>query len=89
MLSRSNLATAKAPRHVVHGGIQTPPTDQWAPFEWVEPRLGKQVHGEITTIRPEGVSGSLCAGFWRAGPTFSRRITGRIAQARLFIPARR
>jgi uncharacterized cupin superfamily protein len=69
MSNRSNLATAIAPRHVVHGGVQNPPANQWAPFEWVEPRLGKQIHGEITVIRPEGVSGTLSAGFWRTGPT--------------------
>ena len=69
MSSRSNLAKAAAPRHVVHGGVQNPPADQWVPFEWVEPHLGKQVHGEITVIRPEGASGSLSAGFWRTGPT--------------------
>jgi len=63
------MSTEVLPRHVVHGGVQNAPADQWAPFEWVEPRLGPQVAGEIAIIRPEGVSGSLSAGFWRTGPT--------------------
>lgn len=55
--------------HVVHGGIQDTPKDQWVPFEWEEPRLGPCVHGEIAVIRPFGTSGTLMAGFWRTGPT--------------------
>src|SRR4051812_40200484 len=57
------------PRYTVYGGVQNPPAGQWAPFDWIEPRLGRQVHGEVTIIRPEGTSGSLQAGFWRTGPT--------------------
>lgn len=57
------------PRYTVHRGVQNPPADQWAPLEWIEPGLGKQVHGEVTISRPEGTSGSLQAGFWRTGPT--------------------
>lgn len=41
----------------------------WVPFEWDEPGIGRQVHGEVAVFRPEGVSGSLQAGFWRTGPT--------------------
>lgn len=55
--------------HKVHGGTQNPSPDQWIPFEWEEPKLGRQVHGEIAVIRTHGTSGSLMAGFWRTGPT--------------------
>lgn len=55
--------------HKVHGGTQNPSPDQWIPFEWEEPKLGRQVHGEIAVIRTQGTSGSLMAGFWRTGPT--------------------
>jgi uncharacterized cupin superfamily protein len=55
--------------HVVHGGTQDVPRDQWLPFEWEEPRLGRCVHGEIAIVRPSGTSGTLMAGFWRTGPT--------------------
>ncbi|KAK7732898.1 hypothetical protein SLS57_000841 [Botryosphaeria dothidea] len=55
--------------YVVHGGSQNPPPTEWVPFEWNEPRFGKQIHGEVAVYRPEGVSGSLSAGFWRTGPT--------------------
>ncbi len=51
--------------HVVHGGTQDLPKDAWVPFEWDEPRLGRQVSGEIAVIRPSGTSGNLTAGFWR------------------------
>lgn len=57
------------PRYTVHRGVQNPPADQWAPFDWIEPSLGRQIHGEVTIARPEGTSGSLQAGFWRTGPT--------------------
>lgn len=66
----SDIATAEAPNleAKVHGGVQCLPNRKWAPFEWVEPRLGPQVHGEFCTIRTNGVSGQLTAGFWRTGP---------------------
>jgi uncharacterized cupin superfamily protein len=54
--------------HVVHGGTQDLPKDAWVPFEWDEPRLGRQVAGEIAVIRPSGTSGNLTAGFWRCRP---------------------
>lgn len=57
------------PTHVVHGSTQDVPKDQWVPFEWEEPRLGRQVYGEIAVVRPHGTAGNLMAGFWRAGPT--------------------
>ncbi|WP_454280372.1 cupin domain-containing protein [Sphingomonas sp. Marseille-Q8236] len=57
------------PRYAVHGGVQNEPNDKWLPFEWVEPRFGAQMHGEYVVTRPEGMSGSLSAGFWRTGPT--------------------
>ena len=63
------MTTAVLPRLVVHGGVQNEASEKWAPLEWVEPRLGPQVHGEYVVIRPAGVSGSLLAGFWRTGPT--------------------
>lgn len=56
-------------KHVVHSGKQAPPNDQWSPFEWDEPKLGKQTHGEVTIARSFGVTGNLSAGFWRTGPT--------------------
>jgi uncharacterized cupin superfamily protein len=63
------VVQADTSKHKVHGGNQNPPADQWVPFEWNEPRLGKQVHGEIAIARAFGTSGSLSAGFWRTGPT--------------------
>lgn len=63
------MTTEVLPRLAVHGGRQNEPAERWMPFEWIEPRFGAQVHGEYTVIRPEGVSGSLSAGFWRTGPT--------------------
>ena len=54
-------------KDTVHGGTQNPQPEQWHPFEWEEPRLGKQVHGEIAVIRSGGTSGSLQAGLWRTG----------------------
>jgi uncharacterized cupin superfamily protein len=51
--------------HVVHGGTQDLPKEAWVSFEWDEPRLGRQVAGEIAVIRPSGTSGNLTAGFWR------------------------
>ncbi|MBL6751564.1 MAG: DUF861 domain-containing protein [Nevskia sp.] len=58
-----------AASHQVHGGTQNPAPDQWVPFEWEEPGLGRQVHGEIAVVRRHGTSGWLQAGFWRTGPT--------------------
>jgi uncharacterized cupin superfamily protein len=55
--------------HVVHGGTQDVPKERWVPFEWEEPVLGRQVHGEIVVMREFGTSGQLSAGFWRTGPT--------------------
>jgi uncharacterized cupin superfamily protein len=60
---------AQPTTHVVHGGKQTPPASKWTPFEWEEPKLGKQVHGEVTIARAFAVSGNLSSGFWRTGPT--------------------
>jgi uncharacterized cupin superfamily protein len=54
--------------HVVHGSTQDLPPDRWVPFDWQEPRLGRQVYGEIAVVRPFGTSGELSAGFWRARP---------------------
>ncbi|WP_224401707.1 cupin domain-containing protein [Pseudonocardia sp. ICBG1034] len=53
----------------VHGSTPNPAPEEWGPFEWDEPRLGRQVAGEMTVFRPHGTSGSLQAGFWRTGPT--------------------
>lgn len=52
-------------RRKVHGGVSCPPASAWTAFEWLEPRLGLQTHGEITVIRTHGTSGNLTAGFWR------------------------
>lgn len=60
---------ASTSNHKVHGGNPNPSPEQWTAFEWQEPRLGRQVHGEITIVRKHGTSGSLTAGFWRTGPT--------------------
>lgn len=35
----------------------------------MEPKLGKQVHGEVTIARTFGSTGDLSSGFWRIGPT--------------------
>lgn len=56
-------------KHVVHRGAQTPAAKDWVPFEWEEPKLGKQVHGEVTVARTFGASGNLTSGFWRTGAT--------------------
>ena len=60
---------AQPQTHVVHSGVQCPSPDKWVPFEWEEPKHGKQVHGEVNVFRPFGVSGNLSAGFWRASAT--------------------
>ena len=57
------------PTHVVHGGSQVSPVSEWTPFEWDEPCLGRQRHGEVTISRAFGVMGNLSSGFWRTGPT--------------------
>lgn len=66
---KAKTTLEKSVKHRVHGGSQNPDADHWLPFEWIEPRLGRQIHGEIAVIRAEGVSGSLMAGLWRTGPT--------------------
>lgn len=60
---------AQPQAHVVHGGVQCPSPELWVPFEWEEPKRGKQVHGEVVVIRPFGTSGNLSAGFWRVSST--------------------
>ncbi|KAH6974346.1 hypothetical protein BKA56DRAFT_591222 [Ilyonectria sp. MPI-CAGE-AT-0026] len=60
---------AQPNNHVIHRGAQAPESSKWTPFEWEEPKLGKQVHGEVSIARPFGVSGNLSSGFWRTGPT--------------------
>lgn len=52
----------------VHGGTQDLAADRWTAFEWEEPGLGPQKHGEIAVIREHGTSGTLKAGFWRTHP---------------------
>lgn len=50
----------------VYGGSADPARNEWVPFEWEEPALGRaDVQGEIALFRPEGTSGNLSAGFWR------------------------
>ncbi|CAH0028264.1 unnamed protein product [Clonostachys rhizophaga] len=56
---------AQPKTHIVHGSSPIPPTTEWVPFEWEEPKIGKQVFGEVTVARKFGTSGSLTAGFWR------------------------
>ncbi|KAF2855532.1 hypothetical protein T440DRAFT_535548 [Plenodomus tracheiphilus IPT5] len=60
---------AQPTTHVIHGGKQASPASIWTPFEWEEPKLGKQVHGEVTIARTFGTSGNLTSGFWRTGAT--------------------
>ncbi|CVL11478.1 uncharacterized protein FPRN_14095 [Fusarium proliferatum] len=60
---------AQPSTHVVHGGKQSDPNSTWSNFEWEEPKLGKQVHGEVTIARTFGTSGDLTSGFWRTGAT--------------------
>ncbi|KAH7073722.1 hypothetical protein BKA63DRAFT_514679 [Paraphoma chrysanthemicola] len=55
--------------HVVHGGVQCPAPEKWVPFEWDEPKRGKQIHGEVSVVRPFGTSGTLSAGLWRTSAT--------------------
>ena len=55
--------------HVIYSGVQNPPPRDWKPFEWSEPKLGKQIHGEVTITRNFGTKGELSSGFWRTGPT--------------------
>lgn len=43
--------------HVIHSGVQNPPPTEWKPFEWSEPKLGKQIHGEVTVARSFGATG--------------------------------
>ena len=54
--------------HVVHGGTQDLAKNAWVPFEWDEPKIGRQICGEIAVIRQHGTSGNLTAGFWRCRP---------------------
>ena len=56
-------------KHVVHNGTQCPPSNEWEPSVWEEPKLGKQVFGEITFSRKFGTTGSISSGFWRVAPT--------------------
>jgi uncharacterized cupin superfamily protein len=50
----------------VYGGSADPAKNEWVPFEWEEPALGRpDAQGEIALFRPEGTSGNLSAGFWR------------------------
>ncbi|KAJ4289572.1 hypothetical protein N0V90_010901 [Kalmusia sp. IMI 367209] len=60
---------AQPQTHVVHGGVQCPSPETWVPFEWEEPKRGKQVHGEVSIVRPFGTSGALSAGLWRTSAT--------------------
>ncbi|KAI5922134.1 hypothetical protein F4810DRAFT_711742 [Camillea tinctor] len=56
---------AQPTTHVVHGSSPVPPASEWIPFEWEEPKLGKQVFGEVSIARKFGTSGNLTSGFWR------------------------
>lgn len=50
----------------VYGAPADPSKNEWVPFEWEEPALGRtDAQGEIALFRPEGTSGNLMAGFWR------------------------
>ncbi|KAJ9148562.1 hypothetical protein NKR23_g4902 [Pleurostoma richardsiae] len=60
---------AQPKTHVVHGSSPVPPAEEWLPFEWEEPKLGKQVFGEVTVARKFGATGNLSAGFWRVSAT--------------------
>lgn len=60
---------AAATQHVIHYGNPNAPANEWVPFEFEEPGLGKQAQGEITVARPAGSTGTLFCGFWRTGPT--------------------
>lgn len=71
MKSASALTAEITPRPTVYGGVQNPPVGSWVPFEWIEPRLGRQIHGEVTVIRPEGVS---VLETLRCGPSLQLRI---------------
>lgn len=60
---------AQPQTHVVHGSVQCAAPENWVPFEWEEPKRGKQIYGEVTVGRAFGTSGNLTAGFWRSGAT--------------------
>lgn len=50
----------------VYKGSANPAENEWVPFTWDEPVLGRtDTQGEIALFRPEGTSGNLSAGFWR------------------------
>lgn len=73
------MTTATVP--TLYNGSVSPPVESWEPFEWEEPRLGRQVQGEISLVVPTGTSGSLTAGLWRthagapgASPDGSHRV---------------
>lgn len=60
------MTTATAARQLFTGNRNT--NEGWAPFEWVEPKLGPQAKGEYLVIRPGGTAGgSHTAGLWRTG----------------------
>jgi uncharacterized cupin superfamily protein len=61
--------TAGTTARKVYGGPSNPAAHDWSPFSWDEPIHGPQTKGEVCTIRTEGASGSLQAGFWRTGAT--------------------
>ncbi|PQP17266.1 cupin domain-containing protein [Rhodococcus opacus] len=58
--------TTSLVRKIEFGSRGTNP-DQWTPFEWVEPKLGPQVKGEVVIIRTGSTSGAQQAGLWRTG----------------------
>ncbi|KAL1602322.1 hypothetical protein SLS60_005737 [Paraconiothyrium brasiliense] len=60
---------AQPQTHIVHGSGPCPAPETWVPFEWEEPKRGKQVHGEVSVVRPFGTSGALSAGLWRTSAT--------------------
>lgn len=63
------ITMAQPTTHTIHGGIQCPPSNEWSPFEWMEPGRGQQTYGEVTYARTFGVSGNVTSGFWRMSTT--------------------
>ncbi|BBG03796.1 MULTISPECIES: cupin domain-containing protein [Pseudonocardia] len=65
MWDSPNPATPKDELVVAHISDDRP--GEWTPFEWDEPEHGRQVAGELLTIRDTGSTGTYMCGLWRTG----------------------
>jgi uncharacterized cupin superfamily protein len=56
---------AVSPGRLFHGSVD-PAKNDWQPFEWEEPALGRtDAQGEVAVFRPSGTRGNLTSGLWR------------------------